>query len=432
MRYDQVAFSATHNSYSGGPRGSLPEQLEQGVRFVELDVHAASGTFRVGHAAPGHEVALGSGNPDVDQLDAWLALLASWSDAHPGHAPITLLLDAKHALDLPALNGVVARAFGERLFTAETLGGGRWPELGALRGRFVTVLSGDEGTRVEYVRERGASPAVAMDAAGRVVVVYEGDGGELSYFSGRRGVDGRIAWLQRGRYDAGESPAVALADDGTVVAVHENDDWFGGGSSFRVGRLSDDGRIAWSDRGRLGATSQPSLSLDADGVRARFRRADGGRAEARGRFSPDRRRLIWSAARETAEAPFEVARAVVRGRSVTVRSGDDGAFSDVLVYATEGVARARVRHRQLAFVEAQRNDQSELAADGAWFLASSGTPDARPWAAAWRAAGKLVRLWGFDGPPPPFGQAPVAFAATDRPGSPRYLRYCAAVDCMAP
>ncbi|MFD2348739.1 hypothetical protein ACFSTC_04000 [Nonomuraea ferruginea] len=52
-------FRATHNSYSGdldGARGSITRQLDQGVRFIELDIHdngyATARDYAIGHDAP--------------------------------------------------------------------------------------------------------------------------------------------------------------------------------------------------------------------------------------------------------------------------------------------------------------------------------------------------------------------------------------------
>ena len=61
-RYDLTRFRTTHNSYSGGARGSLPQQLDRGIRCLELDFHDNGyqevGDYRVGHLKPGSEVSL--------------------------------------------------------------------------------------------------------------------------------------------------------------------------------------------------------------------------------------------------------------------------------------------------------------------------------------------------------------------------------------
>ena len=112
--------------------------------------------------------------------------------ANPRHAPITVALDLKDRLtdnpsfaqgNLARVNQELLEAF-ERLFAAEALGRGRWPTVDALRGRVIAVLSGDEETRLAYVRDPGHNPAVAINAAGRVVEVHDSGGGELWYWTG--------------------------------------------------------------------------------------------------------------------------------------------------------------------------------------------------------------------------------------------------------
>lgn len=105
MRYDEARFRATHNSYSGnihGRRGSIVQQLDAGVRCLELDFHDAGyprvGDYRLGHGlGPGSDVSHAGGNPakGVLGLRQWLALLTRWSalEKNADHAPITLILD---------------------------------------------------------------------------------------------------------------------------------------------------------------------------------------------------------------------------------------------------------------------------------------------------------------------------------------------------
>src|SRR5205814_1395811 len=131
--FNNASFAATHNSYEGGTRGSIVQQLDRGVRFVEFDIHvddfASIGDYRIGHESPGDRVMRGggTGNPDDLRLRAWLRVVREWSDAHPHHAPITLTLDVKNDLahrhsfadgNLPRLNQELREAFAEKLFPA--------------------------------------------------------------------------------------------------------------------------------------------------------------------------------------------------------------------------------------------------------------------------------------------------------------------------
>ncbi len=61
--YTDAIFFATHNSYSPGAElGSIVKQLDDKVRFIELDIHDneyQTQGYRVGHDAPDNQVALG-------------------------------------------------------------------------------------------------------------------------------------------------------------------------------------------------------------------------------------------------------------------------------------------------------------------------------------------------------------------------------------
>jgi hypothetical protein len=160
--YNESYFKATHNSYSGGDRGSIVAQLDGGVRFIELDVHddefASHNDFRVGHNQPISEVDLTPPNPKVVFLRAWLQLIDDWSDKHPKHAPIVVSLDLKDDIsdnpaeqgDIRFLNRQLRDVFGVKLYTA-TGHKGKWGATEALRGKIVVVLSGSRPTRQAYL-----------------------------------------------------------------------------------------------------------------------------------------------------------------------------------------------------------------------------------------------------------------------------------------
>lgn len=161
-RYNDAYFMATHNSYSGGRRGLLEEQLSLGVRFLELDIHNdrydTLHDFEVGHASPCNGVALGGGNPSSARLKEWLGILEKWSRQNPRHGPLTVCIDVKDDLtgthgkqdgNLKSLNEIIQNVFGKRLFKAEQVGE-IWPTVEELRGRILIVLSGDEKSRLKY------------------------------------------------------------------------------------------------------------------------------------------------------------------------------------------------------------------------------------------------------------------------------------------
>jgi len=50
---NHAILMATHNSYAGGPRRSVRDQLDAGVRCLELDVTHDSRRLAVGHGWTG-------------------------------------------------------------------------------------------------------------------------------------------------------------------------------------------------------------------------------------------------------------------------------------------------------------------------------------------------------------------------------------------
>jgi hypothetical protein len=432
----------------------MSAQLDAGVRFVELDVHdnefAAYG-FRVGHDAPGDEVEHGGGNPASDALGQWLGVIASWSDGHPGHAPITLGIDIKDPLtdnasyaagNLARLNAELEQAFGAKLFAARDLTAG-FPGVNALRDRVIAVLSGDEGTRMGYRRDRGADPAIALDAAGRVVEVHDSGGGELWYWTGEIIADGSVVWHGHGRYDTGQKPAIALGADGVVVGVHEDPDLADDQLWYRVGRLGADFEIDWASAQGLPFPGNdegaiPSVAFVGDSALREVHQSQSSSQHWywNGALDAAALTITWSRnsgdGGQTSDPLFDESSDSAGGKTVSVSVGSFGPWgADTLLAATDGGPQP-IRYRQLMFVEAQYGGAAALEADSPWFFAASAFSGAgSSWALGWRASGKLVRLWQFDtahvdAAPPP------SFPATDHPAASWYDDYCNTVGCIAP
>lgn len=167
LRYDEVRFKASHNSYAKSI--SIREQLRfdrrhpdrRGFRGLELDVHQdtrgcpwcvrhlrgpCKRVDRFGDAAPG--VTGGC-------LEAWLTELRCWSEEDPDHDVVTLTLDLKRVTRPETFpeefDGLLERVGlgASRVFTPAALTG-RWPTLGELRGLFVLCLSGVESVKAQY------------------------------------------------------------------------------------------------------------------------------------------------------------------------------------------------------------------------------------------------------------------------------------------
>lgn len=447
-----VALAATHNSYSGGDRGAILEQLIGGVRVLELDVHdndfAAYG-YRLGHDAPGDEVDHDATNPESDRLRDWLDVIAEFSRAHPDHAPIVVTLDAKDDLtdnpswaegEIGQLARVVADRFGDALLRADDVAGG-WPAAGALRGRIAVALSGDHRSRLQYRRAAGFHPAIAVNAAGQVVLAHDDGGGRLWAWTGQ--IDGdQVRWQRRSRYDTGLDPAIVLSDDGLIVEVHEDQDddklW------YRLGQLDDRGVIDWfaaggttfpdDDTGR-----DPSLAFTSAGglaVREIHRSPSSGDPFYwNGSIDVANRTVVWTRAGDggaSGDPPYDVTASSAGAHTVAVTAGGlEGYSDDALGVAVGAGAAAPVRYPQILFVDAHPSSSAQLRLDPGvhFFTADARDADARAWAAERRREGKLVRLYGFEDP----GQAidPAAsFAATDHPFSTWHRDYCDQQACL--
>lgn len=203
----------------------LVEQLQHGARQIELDVnfdpqggHYAAGSADPDLQRPGFKVLHMPGLDNASsctRLLQCLRQLRAWSDAHPRHAPILLLVNAKDDQNA-RLGGIDALRFDVAAFDAldaeirtvlgpeklivpddvqagyptlrEAVLAGNWPALEQARGRFLFAL--DEGPekvalyrgdrrslqgRVLFVNTDADSPAAAymtlndpIDQAGQI------------------------------------------------------------------------------------------------------------------------------------------------------------------------------------------------------------------------------------------------------------------------
>ncbi len=435
LRYTDARFAATHNSYEGGERGSIVEQLDRGVRSLEFDIHDndfATHGYRIGHDGPGDAVAHGNGNPDSDALTEWLDIIADWSAANPGHAPITLYIDAKDNLDdnpdhaagdLGRLGDVLQERFGDSLYTAAEADGDTLPTVDALRGKIVPVLSGDETSRLAYRRDRGENPAVAVDGQGRVVEVHDSGNGDLWYWAGQLQDDGSVQWQRHGRYDTGDDPAIAMNDDGLIVEVHEDPDAGDDQLWYRVGQLNDDFEIEWFNDGGL------PFPNDDNGVNPSLRFTDRGGLSIRevhqsensgenfywnGEFNPQTRQIDWT--REAGDSGatddplFDTGRDQAGEHTIEVSQGSIGPYGDDTLRYRTGDDWSPIRFDQVLFVEGQYNGSAALEGDDLWFFAAdAASEDGRTWAEQRHADGRMARLWGYNSDE----DTPVNFPAGD-------------------
>ncbi len=460
IAYNLAPTATTHNSYSGadgeGDVGGIPAQLDAGVRTLELDVHNndyAEFGYRVGHDGPGDEVSHGGGNPDTDALTEWFDTMASWSDAHPTHSPITVYIDLKDRFEAShfddgnfgAFNALLEAQLGDRLYTPTDLSDdGQWPDVDEMQGRFVVVLTGDEDGQLAYLRDRARDPAFAINEMGQVIEVHQSEANEgMWLWTGQVEADGSIRWIQHASYDSGNRPSVAINNDGLIVEVHEDPDFADDDLWYRVGRLDADYVVQWSTDGgeRFPGDDEgvtPTIvfpDLDDDAVREIHQ------SQSR------EQRWYWSST-----TVIEAAGTIRWGRPVgdgttndplyprntasyggvgySVVAGQDGPHDEALLYSNDAGTH-RIRHDQLAFASARQSSANELLNDGLEFFADDGRSESgRAFIQQQNALGKLTRLWSFGEKLAVPSAEPINFGATDEPFAGWYVGYCAAVECV--
>src|SRR6266508_571262 len=199
LRVDEVQLLTTHNSYHlrapdpvSGAIGEtldyehppLDEQLEdQGVRGFELDVVNPGTDFPVVH------------EPVIDAatncapITECLLVVKGWSDDHPGHAPIFILIEPKDGvLELgldPTLQVFDAASFArfdqavrsvltpDDLLTPDDVRGKSdtlrdavrergWPTMGEARGKIVLILNNGSAARDAYLAGRDSLEGAPM------------------------------------------------------------------------------------------------------------------------------------------------------------------------------------------------------------------------------------------------------------------------------
>jgi len=187
LRINQLQFVGSHNSYkqamsepffsalqARNPQAAaalayehipLSEQLNQGVRKLELDVFydASSDDFVVGHV---QQIDM---NSHCSPLSECLRQVRVWSDAHPTHVPIWISFNAKdqaiEGLPTPQrfnstafalLDRVLEAGLGDRLIRPRDVlhqdMPPEWPTLEAARGRMLLVLDEGGDKRAQYWR----------------------------------------------------------------------------------------------------------------------------------------------------------------------------------------------------------------------------------------------------------------------------------------
>ncbi len=284
LRLDQVQLLGSHNSYKRYPSANeeaqirtlapqywdeldyghppLEAQFAIGIRQIEIDVapDPQGGLYAAPYqmAAPATRQAMMAPGAKVlhfPQLDTeshcltfrdCLAILRLWSDRHPDHLPVTVLVNAGdfppitgswlhdarfESADLDALDADIRAVLGEdRLIVPDrvrsdhsTLAGAvrahGWPTLAAAKGRFLFVLDGAER---HYALYRAGHPSLR----GRAMFgYYDEQSPEAAIFNIQdpRGKEAHIAYLVRAgflvRTRADADTKEARANDSTRLAA---------------------------------------------------------------------------------------------------------------------------------------------------------------------------------------------------------------------
>ncbi len=173
LRVTDGQVLGTHNSYHLRDDPMVTEEWDydhlpldeqaglQGVRQFELDVHQeADGSFTVYHAFGLDDVST------CPTLSECLATLRGWSQAHPAHFPMFVLIEPKddaggEPIDLDLLDAAVLADWPDPFTPAELLGTHAtlldavrldgWPTLDRLRGRVIFHLLDSGDHRDAYV-----------------------------------------------------------------------------------------------------------------------------------------------------------------------------------------------------------------------------------------------------------------------------------------
>lgn len=202
LRLNQIQVVATHNSYHLRPpagllkaaiairkdaktwdysRQPLDEQLDQGIRSFELDLHLSKDGWKVMH------VPTFDAGTTVPTFAEALRVIRSWSEAHPRHVPISLLLELKEegyainsSFKRPQADEVVglddlirSELTNDMLLTPDDVRGEEdslwealqtegWPTLGECAGKVLLILHERGANRTAYLEGHPALEGRAM------------------------------------------------------------------------------------------------------------------------------------------------------------------------------------------------------------------------------------------------------------------------------
>ncbi|MGK9235144.1 ricin-type beta-trefoil lectin domain protein [Inquilinus limosus] len=183
--YNLAYWSRPHNAYEKAHFARLTDVLDRGNQVVEIDIYDQSGfpvKHDLGDSSTDNNCKAGAGG----LLQDCLRDIKAWSDAHPGHLPITVQFDLKPSQGLwgwdssymAGLNSLVANEFGAKVYKPENLRAftgyaslregvyrAGWPTVDSLRGKILVLMMGGpigdkNDTQEEYVNQFGSAAQI--------------------------------------------------------------------------------------------------------------------------------------------------------------------------------------------------------------------------------------------------------------------------------
>jgi len=159
MTMEALQVAGTHNSYHQAPiiafdashaytQKPLDQQLNGGVRALELDLHLANdGSYDIYH------LTLIDPNSSCPKLDGCLNIIATWSASHPRHVPIVLWFELKDANGGQPINDLVpVEAALLKAFPREKIITPAWLCLAPRTGHDGGLADAGRGARQDHVR----------------------------------------------------------------------------------------------------------------------------------------------------------------------------------------------------------------------------------------------------------------------------------------
>ncbi|RSD30216.1 hypothetical protein [Vibrio pectenicida] len=325
------SFATTHNSYSGslkgyGNRGSIIQQLDNGVYGLEFDIFPQYSMGGIGHDKVGDEVYRQySANPSSFDLSTWFSLINDWSNVHPSHPPLFITVDFKKKsswseAELSNFLDGVKDVFGDKLVTPNHVPAVSEMTMADAKGKLFIISNHDKfydassdvsnrskdvqflyGGNLDFANFKGsdssAKSKVKSNKSKRFSRVYKWDqyghrfynddiqvtfpASDYPFYSQYQKMlklDHQKVWRDQtfatfsikrnNNYDQGREPAVSINSQiggNRVVEVHrsQNND----GLWYRLGTLDKrDHGIDWKENGKYSAGIRPNVSVNDNGM----------------------------------------------------------------------------------------------------------------------------------------------------------------------